>query len=131
MTQRNIKFNESVFWLWNIIILKLWKTKLEKRSSCPFYLVLRYFLEHIAFKEFSDQYCVLIYIYTILCNDTHILTGNEKLCKIYFKTLCFQNVLAFFHLFYSYHHIRYFIHSDCMWRHVCTICTGAATGGVA
>ena len=32
MMQRNIsKFNESVFWLWNIIILKLWKTKLEKQ----------------------------------------------------------------------------------------------------
>ena len=43
---------------------------------------------------------------------------------------CFQNVLAFFDLFYSYHYIRYFIYSDCMWRHVYTICTEAATGGV-
>ena len=25
----------------------------------------------------------------------HIVTGNEKLCKIYFKKLFFQNVLAF------------------------------------
>ena len=32
------------------------------------------------------------------------MTGNEKLCKIDFKKLCFQNVLAFFHLFYSYHY---------------------------
>ena len=29
----------------------------------------------------------------------HIVTGNEKLCKIYFKKLFFQNVLAFIDLF--------------------------------
>ena len=38
------------------------------------------------------------------------MTGNEKLCKIYFKKLFF----SFFDLFYSYHYIRYFIYSDCM-----------------
>ena len=42
------------------------------------------------------------------------MTGNEKLCKIYFKKLCFENVLGFFHLFYSHHYIRYFIYSNCM-----------------
>ena len=31
-TELIIKFNESVFWSLNIIILKLWKTKLEKRK---------------------------------------------------------------------------------------------------
>ena len=29
-----------------------------------------------------------------------IVTGNEKLCKIYFKKLFFQNVLVFINLFY-------------------------------
>ena len=29
----------------------------------------------------------------------HIVTGNEKLCKIYFKKLFFQNVLVFIDLF--------------------------------
>ena len=58
------------------------------------------------------------------------MTGNEKLCKIYFKKLFFQNVLAFIDLFYRYHYIGYFIYSDCMWRHVYTICTEEATRGV-
>ena len=54
----------------------------------------------------------------ILCLDIyiHIVAGHEKLCKIYF----FQNVLAFIDLFHRYHYIRYFIYSDCKWRHVCT-----------
>ena len=42
------------------------------------------------------------------------MTGNEILSKIYFEKLFFQNGLAFFDLFYSYHYIRYFIYSDCM-----------------
>ena len=42
------------------------------------------------------------------------MTGNETLSKIYFEKLFFQNGLAFFDLFYSYHYIRYFIYSDCM-----------------
>ena len=48
-TEVVIRFNESVFWSWNFIILKLWKTKLEKCSSCAFYLVivLRYFIEFL------------------------------------------------------------------------------------
>ena len=59
------------------------------------------------------------------------MTGNGKLCKIYFKNLFLQNVLAFIDLFYWYHYICYFIYSDCMWRHVCLICTEeATTGGV-
>ena len=29
----------------------------------------------------------------------HIVTGNEKLCKIYFKNLFFQNVFGFIYLF--------------------------------
>ena len=40
--------------------------------------------------ECSGQYSVLIKI--------HIVTGNEKLCKIYFKKLFFQNVLVFIDL---------------------------------
>ena len=55
------------------------------------------------------------------------MTGNGKLCKIYFKRLFFQNVLAFIDLFYWYHYICYFILSDCMWRHLCLICTEEAT----
>ena len=35
-------------------------------------------------KEYSDQYSILV--------EIHILTGNEKLCKIYWKKLFFQNV---------------------------------------
>ena len=56
----------------------------------------------------------------------HIVTGNEKLCKLYFTKLVFQNVLAC--IFYRYHYIGYFIYSHLF--HVCTICTEAATGGV-
>ena len=59
------------------------------------------------------------------------MTGNGKLCKIYFKRLFFHNFLAFIDLFYWYHYICYFIFSDCMWGHVCLICTEeATTGGV-
>ena len=58
------------------------------------------------------------------------MSGNEKLCKKIFKNLYIQNVFAFIDLFYRYHYICYFIYWDCMWRHVCTICTEAATGGV-
>ena len=35
-TELIIKSNESVFWIWNLIILKLRKTKLEKCSLCAF-----------------------------------------------------------------------------------------------
>ena len=59
-------------------------------------------------KKCSGQYSVLIQI--------PIVTGNEKLCRIYFKKLFFQNVLAFINLFYWYHYIRYFIYSVCMGR---------------
>ena len=59
------------------------------------------------------------------------MTGNGKLCKIYFKRLFLQNVLAFIDLFYWYHYISHFIFSNCMWRHVYLICTEEAiTGGV-
>ena len=58
------------------------------------------------------------------------MTGNGKLCKIYFKRLFLQNVLAFIDLFYWYHYICYFIFSDCMWHHVCLICTEEDTTGV-
>ena len=60
----------------------------------------------ILLKEYSGQCSVLIQI--------HIVTRNEKLCKIYFKKLFFQNVLASIDLFYRYHYIHYFIYSDCM-----------------
>ena len=46
-----------------------------------------------------------------------VVTGNGKLCKIYFKKLFFQNVLASIDLFHRYHYIGYFIYSDCIWRH--------------
>ena len=73
-------------------------------------------------KEYCGQYSVLI--------KMHNSDRNEKLCEIYFKNLCFQNVFAFIDLFYRYHYIRYFICLDCMLRHACTVCTEAATGGV-
>ena len=44
----------------------------------------------------------------------HIVAENEKLCKIYFKKIIFQNILAFIDLFYRYLYIRYFTYSDCM-----------------
>ena len=59
------------------------------------------------------------------------MTGNGKLCKIYFKRLFLQNFLAFIDFFYWYYYICYFIFSDCMWHHVCLICTEEATTGVA
>ena len=31
--------------------------------------------------------------------NIHIVTGNEKLCKIYFKKVTFQNVLVFLSTF--------------------------------
>ena len=43
----------------------------------------------------------------------HIVTENEKLCKIHLKKLFSQNVLVFIDVFYRYHYIRYFICSDC------------------
>ena len=46
-TELIIKFDKSVLWIWNFIILQSWKTKLQKCSLCAFCLVieLRYFLE--------------------------------------------------------------------------------------
>ena len=67
-------------------------------------VMLRRYLGNCLLKEFSGQ------------------AGNEKLCKIYFKKLFFQNVLAFIDVFYRYHYIHHFIYLDCMWHHVCTIC---------
>ena len=49
------------------------------------------------------------------------MTGNEKLYKMYLKKLFLKNVLSFIDLFYGYHYICYFIYSDYMWRHACTI----------
>ena len=46
--------------------------------------------DHIL-KERSGQYSVLMQI--------QIVTGNEKLCKVYFKKLFFQNVSAFIDFF--------------------------------
>ena len=65
-------------------------------------------------KEYSGQYSALI--------KMHIVTGNEKLCEIYFKNLFFSKCFRFYWSFYRYHYIRYFIYSDCMVHHVCTIC---------
>ena len=62
----------------------------------------------------------------IFCID---INTHEKFCKIYSKKLFFQKVLAFIHLFYRYHYIRYFIYSDCMW-HMCTRYKEGATGDV-
>ena len=62
----------------------------------------------LALKECSGQYSILIWI--------HIVTENEKLCKIYFKKPFFQNNLAFTDHFYTYHYIHDFINSDYMWR---------------
>ena len=42
-------------------------------------------------KECFDQYSLLIWI--------HMVTGNEKLCKLLFKKLFLQNVLALIDLF--------------------------------
>ena len=53
-----------------------------------------------------------------------------KNCKIYLKKTIFSTYLAFIDLFYRYNYFSYFIYLDCMWRHVYTICTEAATGGV-
>ena len=58
------------------------------------------------------------------------MTGNGKLCKIYFKRLFLQNFLAFIDLFYWYHYICYFTFSDCLWHHVCLICTEESSTGV-
>ena len=50
-------------------------------------------------KECSSQYSVLTKI--------HIVTGNEKFCKIHFKKLFFHNALAFIDLFYGYHYLLF------------------------
>ena len=56
-----IKFNEIVFRTWNFIILKSWKTKLEKGSLCAFYLViaLRYVLEQILKQKWKQLQSIL------------------------------------------------------------------------
>ena len=38
----------------------------------------------------------------IFCIDINTYSENEKLCKISFKKLFFQNILAFIDLFYRY-----------------------------
>ena len=57
-TEVIIKFNESVFWPWNINIVKLWETNLGKHSSCAFYLVIapRHILEHITVLKSDCQF---------------------------------------------------------------------------
>ena len=50
---------------------------------------------------------------------------SVKKCKIklnLFKKLLLKTFLAFIDLYYWYHYIRYFIYSDFIWHHVCTIC---------
>ena len=51
--------------------------------------------------------------------------------NLFLKTIfskCFSDYWSFF---FRYHYIPYFIYSDCMWGHVCLICTEeATTGGV-
>ena len=86
-----------------------------KRSSLVSKGISSTFSSLLYLKEYWGQYSVLMWI--------HIVTGYEKLCKINFKKLFFQNVLAFIDLFYRYHYPRYFIYSDCMWCHVRTTCT--------
>ena len=44
-------------------------------------------------------------IFCININTHNDMTGNEKLCKISFKKLVFQNVLVSIDLFYRYHDI--------------------------
>ena len=56
------------------------------------------------------------------------MTGNGKLCKIYFKRLFLQNVLAFIDLFYWYHYILF--HLLRLYVTPCVlICTEEATTG--
>ena len=60
---------------------------------------------------------------SMFCTD--INKHSDRKCKIMlnlFKQPFFKNVLAFIDLFHRYHYIHHFIYSDCMWRHVCTIC---------
>ena len=80
--------------------------KIYTAKSCSFLVNDTTLASDNPLKEYPGQYSVLI--------EIHIVTGNEQLCKICFQKLFFQNVLAFFYLFYSYHYIRYFIYSDCM-----------------
>ena len=58
MMQRNRSNLMKVFFDHETIILKLWKTKLEKLSSCAFYLIIapRYFLEHITVLKSHCQF---------------------------------------------------------------------------
>ena len=91
--------------------------------------ILTFVVQTMTFQaKLPSQYFLNGILRPIFCINinTHSVR-NEKLCKIYFKNLFFENVFAFIDFFYS---IRYFIYSDYIWRHVCTICTEAATGGV-
>ena len=45
---------------------------------------------------------------------------NQKF--IFLKKLFFQNVLVYIDLFYRCYYTRYFIYSNCMWRHVWATC---------
>ena len=60
-TEVLIKFNGRGFWSWTIINLKLWKTKLEKRSSCPFCFVTApgCFLEKLIKQNIKDLKSIL------------------------------------------------------------------------
>ena len=46
---------------------------------------------------------MLLPIFSIDINTYSDRTVDEKLCKIYFKKLFFENVLVFIDIFYRYH----------------------------
>ena len=91
--------------------------RFEKGLFWPTLFLLSFYLNFcgkvLSLKECSGQYSLLI---------IHIVTRNEKLCKIYLNKVIFQNSLVFTDLFYRYHYPLHFIYSDCTWHHVCTIC---------
>ena len=55
-----------------------------------------------------------------------------KNCVKFILKTCFFKMFSLLLIFLidTIIYIRYFIYSDCVLRHVCTICTEAATGGV-
>ena len=62
------------------------------------------------------SYCLSMYFKTTWLQEL------KNYVKCILKKLFFQIALVFIDLFYRYYYIRYFIYSDSMWHHVCTIC---------
>ena len=54
-------------------------------------------------KHKQDFNGMLRLIFCIDINTYSDRTGDEKLCKIYSKKLCFENALVFIDIFYRYH----------------------------